>query len=288
MYLHKSVVFVLATLVILVAFSAVVPATSATENMNEKLVSGGAISPLKKPTPPPPPPPPSPGDGVVKRYAVVVGISDYKAISDLSYCDEDASDWYTYLHAKGYSVIVLGDPTSNYPKFDGVAKESAVKSAIQNMVAVADGDDIIAFVSSGHGTTISGSQVLCMWDANAGENGEDGFITDIELKNLFAPAMAKIFIFLDHCNSGGMDEIMSNANAANVYMTTTCGPRGYGYDVPQYQNGKWTYWFLEQGLVGQGFTTMESCFTWAFAQYNARGQDAPMQFDGNTSVSFTL
>jgi len=121
-----------------------------------------------------------------------------------------------------------------------------------------------------------------MWDAFAGEDGEDGLITDIELKNLFAPAVAKIFIFLDHCNSGGMNEIMSNSNAANIYITTTCGPRGYGYDVPQYQNGKWTYWFLEKGLVELGFTTMESCFSWAYAQYNASGQDAPRQFDGNT------
>ncbi|MBN1329937.1 MAG: hypothetical protein JXA54_10735, partial [Candidatus Heimdallarchaeota archaeon] len=37
------------------------------------------------------------GDGVVNRYAVIVGISDYKAISDLSYCDEDANDWFNQL-----------------------------------------------------------------------------------------------------------------------------------------------------------------------------------------------
>ncbi|MEM3396164.1 MAG: caspase family protein [Thermoplasmata archaeon] len=285
---RKLFVFGTGVLVLALAFSVIaLPATA--QPVNEKAIVGGSYAPLKKPTPPPPPPPPpSPGDGIVKRYAVVVGISDYKAISDLSYCDEDANDWYSYLNAHGYTVKVYGDHTSTYLRFDGVAKESNVKAAIQSMVAAADGDDIIAFVSSGHGTTISGMQVLCMWDMNAGENGEDGVITDIELKNLFASAVAKVFIFLDHCNSGGMNEIMSNSNAANVYMTTTCGPRGYGYDVPEYQNGKWTYWFLEKGLIGQGFTTMESCFSWAYTQYNARGQDAPMQFDGNTAVNFTL
>jgi hypothetical protein len=31
------------------------------------------------------------------KYAVIAGVSDYKAINDLSYCDEDASDWYNFL-----------------------------------------------------------------------------------------------------------------------------------------------------------------------------------------------
>lgn len=45
-------------------------------------------------TPPPPPPPPT-----GNKFAVIVGISDYKTISDLSFCDEDATDWYNFLTA---------------------------------------------------------------------------------------------------------------------------------------------------------------------------------------------
>lgn len=41
-------------------------------------------------------PPPQPGED---KYAVIFGISDYSAISDLTYCDEDATDWYNYLSA---------------------------------------------------------------------------------------------------------------------------------------------------------------------------------------------
>ena len=58
------------------------------------------------------------GDGIVTTWAVIVGISDYLYISDLSYCDEDATDWYNYLNnVMGYDNIrVLGDShTSNYP-----------------------------------------------------------------------------------------------------------------------------------------------------------------------------
>jgi hypothetical protein len=53
----------------------------------------------------------------VQKYAVIVGISDYKAISDLSFCDEDASDWYDFitgaLGVPTSHVTVLGDGHSN-------------------------------------------------------------------------------------------------------------------------------------------------------------------------------
>jgi hypothetical protein len=209
---------------------------------------------------------PGTGDGTVNKIAVVVGISNYKAISDLTYCDEDAQAWTSYLRGKGYSVTTL---------IDRSASEADVKSALISMVNSADADDQIAFCSSGHGTTDK-SQLLCMWDSYAGENGEDGNLFDYELDAIFSGAVATAFIFLDHCNSGGMNEVMHSG----IYMTTTCGTRGYGYDVPQYSHGAWTYWYLVEGLEGQGFSTAEECFAWSFSNYPyARGQDAPCEFD---------
>jgi hypothetical protein len=64
-------------------------------------------------------------------YAIIVGISDYASINDLSYCDEDATDWYNFLAGQGYECHVYGDGhTSNYPRHDGTATESNVRSAI--------------------------------------------------------------------------------------------------------------------------------------------------------------
>ncbi len=235
------------------------------------------------------------GDGVVNRYAVIVGISDYKAISDLSYCDEDATDWYNYLHNMGYQIVVYGDThSSNYPRYDGVATEANVKAAISNMVQNADADDIIAYISSGHGSGDgNGNSYLCMWDCSSGENGEDGNLYDTELAELFAPATANVFIFLDHCYSGGMDEVVTqNSNGDKVFLTTTCTANGYGYDDSDHQNGAWTYWFLEAGLIGHfnsdPNTSMEDAFAWAVSQYPHSGGDTPQKFDGNTSQYFYL
>ncbi|MBU4032299.1 MAG: PKD domain-containing protein, partial [Candidatus Thermoplasmatota archaeon] len=39
------------------------------------------------------------------KYALVIGISDYQGNdNDLSYCDEDADSWTTYLESQGYTV----------------------------------------------------------------------------------------------------------------------------------------------------------------------------------------
>lgn len=238
------------------------------------------------------------GDGIITKWAVLVGISDYEAISDLSYCDEDATDWYNYLtNTMDYDNIrVLGDGhTSNYPSYYAKATEYNVKSALNWMISGADADDQIAFITSGHGSGDgSGSSYLCMWDCNSGESGEDGNLYDTELANIFDDAVAAdIFIFVDHCYSGGLiPEIQALANSANIYMATTCTDDGYGYDDPSHNNGAWTYYFLEYGLINHygssPTTSLEACFDYALSAYPHSGGDTPQEFDGNTGSIFTL
>ena len=129
-----------------------------------------------------------------------------------------------------------------------------------------------------------------MWDTSAGENGENGLIYDSEFQTMMAPAVSNVFIFLDHCNSGGMNELMSNSNADKIYMATTCTADGYGYDDPSHLNGAWTYWFLEHTLIGQygGTASMEATFAYAASVYPFGGDDAPMEFDGNAGADFYL
>lgn len=238
------------------------------------------------------------GDGIVTRWAVIVGISDYKAISDLSYCDEDATDWYNYLvNVMDYNnVRVLGDThTSNYPSYYAVANEYNVKACLSWMVSGADEDDKVAFITSGHGSgTGTGSSYLCMWDCSSGENGQDGNLYDTELDNYIGDMVASnIFIFIDHCYSGGfIPEMQALSNSANIYITTTCTQNGYGYDDSAHQNGAWTYYFLQYGLINHygsnPGTYMETCFDYALAAYPYGGGDTPQEFDGNTGVGFTL
>jgi len=222
------------------------------------------------------------GDGIVLRHAVTVGINDYLNINDLEYAVNDVDDWAGYLEQLQYSVTTLTDSE---------ATEPAITSKLSSVISEADADDILVFIFSGHGDRDRGSHLLCTHENNYDHT--EGALYDYELKELFAGARAdNIFIFLDCCYAGGMNEVMQNPNSENVYMTTTCGPSGYGYDASLYQNGLWTYWFEEAGLEQQfqsdPATTMEECFEWASAKYPYRGQDAPVEFDGDTSTFFTL
>jgi hypothetical protein len=216
-------------------------------------------------------------DGVVKKFALCVGVSDYKSsqIGDLSYCDEDATDWASYFQGKGYSVTKL---------IDSQAKESSVESALFGIIAAADADDQIVFATSGHGTTGSRMQLLLYYDCYDPAADGDGFVSgvvpDKELYNWFKLCTSKVDIIVDHCNSGGLNEVVSGHT--NIILQCTSSATGYGYDVPEYANGAFTYWYLHRALQSQGFANAEAAFTWVKANYPYGGKDAPVQFDSLT------
>lgn len=232
-----------------------------------------------------------------RHYAVIVGISDYKAIGDLSFCDEDANDWFSYLTVMGYDeIVVLGDDTSSYLQHDGIATEYNAKLALIDLVSKAGPKDTIAFISSGHGSGDSrGSSLLCMWDITAGEDGEDGYFWDTEVAAILELAVAnQIFVFLDHCFAGGFgEELMSMPNSENVYFASTCDIMGMGWDAGEYSNGMWTYFFLDYSLI-QTFdsdprTELELAFDIATAVYPyPRGAHHPQEYDGDPNSAFQL
>jgi hypothetical protein len=236
----------------------------------------------------------------VQKYAVIVGISDYKAINDLSYCDEDASDWYDFItgsmNVPTDHVWVFGDGhTSNYPQWDGYATEANVKAALENMISIADDDDEIYFITSGHGNGDGNwNSYLCMWDCYSGEDGEDGDLNDYELASIIGGAVAdKIFVFVDHCYSGGMgDDLMALGNAAHIVVATTCTEDGYGWDDSTSQNGMWTHYFLEASWIdhfgSDTSVSLEDVFAYAHSIYPKSGGDEPQLFDGDSGTPMVI
>jgi len=226
------------------------------------------------------------------KYAIIVGISNYWSVNDLSYCDEDATDWYNQLNSLGYECHVYGDDTSPYPIYTGEATEANVRAALVELAAHAQAGDQVAFVTSGHGSGDGhGSSFLCMLDCD----GSAGCYYDTELAadiSQFADGV-DIFIFVDHCYSGGLiPEISALSISSHIFMTTTCTDNGYGYDDSQHSNGAWTYYFLayswQSHYSNNAGQTMESVFTYAHSNYPYGGGDEPQVFDGNPSVDFTL
>ncbi len=235
--------------------------------------------------------PPVWGDGGL--YAIIVGISDYASISDLSYCDEDATDWYNQITPMGYESHVYGDGhIEDYPRHDGKASEARVRNDMQTLAAHATAGDTVLFITSGHGSGDgSGSSYLCMWDCS----GTAGCYYDTELADdvsLFASGV-NIFVFIDHCYAGGMGpELMALPHADTIYVATTCTEDGYGYDDGTNHNGMWTYYFLDYSwqthFTNNPDQSMESVFDYALANYPKSGGDTPQEFDGNAASAFYL
>jgi len=229
-----------------------------------------------------------------KHYALIVGISDYGYINDLDYCDEDATDWYNYFVSLGYKYItVLGDGNpSHYPKYDGLATREAILNELNILVSKKHATDTIAFVFSGHGGALDRTvQAICSWDSDPYVWDYDVF--DYEIADMLGVTNAgNIFIFLDSCSSGGfIPEFQNNNPTGIMYVTTTCTVKGYGYDEPVYENGAWTYWFLDAGLIQglSGHIDMEGNFDWAYDNYTHKGKnDRPQEWDENSLELFYL
>ena len=238
-----------------------------------------------------------PAYGKAEHWAIIIGISDYKAISDLRLADDDANDWYLYLTGLGYEHIMLfGDDTSYYYHMDGLATEYNVKQALYYVVANAGTNDVISFITSGHGATDhKGGSFLCMWDLGDAENGEDGRFWDYELAPILELAVAEqIFIFIDHCFAGGFGpDFMSLTNSEYIYFAAACTAKGMGWDAPQFNNGLWTYYFLEFTLIdyfnSKPRTSMEDAFSYALANFPYHtGVMVPEEYDGNIDQIFLL
>jgi hypothetical protein len=223
---------------------------------------------------------------VPRKRALVIGISDYATISDLSYCDEDAVAWCKYLTSQGYTdLTLLGDLTSSYGSFTpaGVATEACIRTHMRALTDRCRAGDHLVLAVSGHGTGDGqGSTAICCVDAPT------GLYTDTELAADIHTALDKgvtAICFFDTCESGGfLDDLVGSYR--NICALTTCSPSGYGYDVPAYQHGAWTYTFLCQTLMKKVCTSINQAFANAIAIYPFHAtHDLPMQA-GNGRVFF--
>ncbi|MCK4718419.1 MAG: pre-peptidase C-terminal domain-containing protein [Thermoplasmata archaeon] len=241
------------------------------------------------------------GGGGGSKLALCIGISDYRYISDLSYCDEDADDWESYLQGEGYTVTKL---------INSQATEVGIYNAIDNLIAAADSDTWVVITFSGHGgfqseggySSSAGTQHWGQVDGHPSQChawDSDGYGYGCILDNVLAYKLRNlqsnhVLLFLDSCRSGGMDEIgyrtsySEGSTASCRYMAQTCGWNEYGYDAPQHNNGAWTYWFLEWAVIGQGYSSFETAFSYAAPRYTNEYSDSHPEQEDHFSGPFMV
>jgi hypothetical protein len=226
------------------------------------------------------------------KYAVIVGISDYLYINDLSYCDEDAVEWYTYLKNRNYEIKLLGDFTSDYTPYNLTerATKQNIRECINHLNNVVQPGDHVVFATSGHGSGDGkGSSWLCCLDEN---NNFIGEYTDSEIAADFKQLTQKgvtVFISCDNCYSGGIiDNVVNSCDNKLICITTTCSKSGFGYDDKEYSHGAWTYSFLcsilnkkyknKNPKMGDAFNEATKIY-----KYNNNNKNEP-QIGGNLDI----
>ncbi len=206
------------------------------------------------------------------KYAIIIGISDYPGeANDLEYCDDDAEDMYrTLTIAYGYSddnVVLLKSTSATF---------SAIEGAINSIRSkVVPGDEVVFFFS-GHGAkgkandgdderideaivVHNGAVLIAIWDG--------------QLRDWFAEFKTTRIVFIfDSCLAGGMTDLKAPGRIINM----ACSESGTSLESEVWQNGQFTYYFVDQGMLqsqadkydnlpGGADVTVEEAFDYAKA-----------------------
>jgi len=173
------------------------------------------------------------------RYAIVVGISDYPGtLNDLNYCDDDAMDVAnTLTTVYGFTNVEL--------LTNGAATRSAILTAIENIPADA-GEVIFSFSGHGaYGQAEDGDDEI-VDEAIVTHDGTDlVLIWDGELKDAFSELSMSVIFLFDTCMAGGMTDLEGSGRVVCMASSET----GYSYEYATLQNGQFTYYFIEEGIL---------------------------------------
>jgi hypothetical protein len=182
------------------------------------------------------------------KYAIIIGISDYPGTAnDLQYCDDDAQDMYDALtELYGY------DPDNIRLLKNMEASFVAIQDAISDIRSKEVAGDEVVFFFSGHGTKGKADdgdkeridEAIVSHDGN--QYGDLIAIWDGQLRDWFAGFETQRIIFIfDSCLAGGMTDLQAPGRVINM----ACSESGVSYEDDSWQNGQFTYFFVDQGML---------------------------------------
>jgi uncharacterized caspase-like protein len=197
--------------------------------------------------------------GNTSLRALVVGISDYRTISDLGLCDDDARAISSVLTTSGWNVTTLID------------SQASKQSIQQNIARLAPGGGRFLLYFSGHGTASDTTGYFCPWDSS----NLASMISESELNAWLdlAGNATSVGVVLDSCNSGafiGRSSAVAPNNAAVAPLLPSArgpraGPPCRRIHVTQYQPGRQvvisgcrgTQYSYEMSNLGHGWLTFQ-------------------------------
>jgi hypothetical protein len=153
----------------------------------------------------------------------VIGISDYNAVSDLSYTDDDAREMADLLFSQGWDVRLL---------LDSQASKTGIRTAMADHFADIESGDTALVYYSGHGDAIGGVSYLAPWDTSWESS------SNLNLNSLISPEEMSLWLFesvaadnliliMDACNSGGFIPESESWDAIDAAYVQGLSPTTY-------------------------------------------------------------
>jgi hypothetical protein len=214
-----------------------------------------------------------------QKYAIVIGISDYNGTeNDIQYADDDAKDMVNALTTiygfQRENIILL---ISDY-QVNNATKEDIIDAISKLSDKVKNGDEVVFFYS-GHGArgkANDGDNELIDEAIVPYECTAESLIWDGELAQMFSKFKTSRIIFIfDSCYAGGMTDLKADGRI----VAMACSESGLSYEFGNLQNGQFTYYFVEEGILNgnadiydqipeQPDVTVEEAFDYAKANCN--------------------
>ena len=166
------------------------------------------------------------GEGDVEKYALVIGIADYRGrMNDLRYCDDDAMEWKNFLENEGYTVKTL---------IDSQAKANNIEAEINNLLSLEDGNDYVVLTYSGHGAKYSGyGSCIISHDLY--------YMTHGWFESKFSSAdSSHIFFTFDACQIGDFDGLITTERVGAFASNNE-----YSWETSEFENGVFTYYQID-------------------------------------------
>lgn len=205
-------------------------------------------------------------EGQGDTYALIIGISNYASIPDLSYADRDAIAFENFLSSDAGSNV----PSKNIFRF--VNEQSTrinVTDALSTICSRLKKGDRFYFFFAGHGDMEVRAQkengLLLLYNSPAG--GYFGIVDDVleitQLRDYLTPLANKgveVMYIIDACHSGklsgGKEGARQTAAAllatwGNEHKILSCQPNQYSLEGSNWGGGRGLFSYkLEEGMTG--------------------------------------
>lgn len=183
-----------------------------------------------------------------KRWAVVIGASDYQELGQLKFAASDAEAFASaltgeYQFEKG-NVHVLTDKREKAEEKPTVENINRTLDGILADKSLSKGD-LLVFYFSGHGIGSDGTDLLMPTDATKAKAMSQGLPVKSILSRIAKSGIKNVIFVADACRSGKSNpfgtELVKLGREANVAVILGCAPGGVSYELPRQKMGALTY-----------------------------------------------